>query len=240
MCPVRNSQGVSKMIDEKITNQFDYLLSEMGPTWLAGAIAAGPATMASLITAGAGFGYTLLWIALLSAVLGATSQYLAARLGLLTEQGIVSTVEEHLGSAWAWLLVVDTILASGLAQLVIMKTVADVSATITGIDNRIWAVIWGLVLVFGLAGGGYRFAETGAKVLVSLVVLAFVASVFIIPIDLGAAARGAGTENPGWGEWCACRSGYLGWCGSHYPRDNAIIHDAGTRVDPQRHRVSEL
>lgn len=162
----------------------------VGPTWLAGAIAAGPATMASLITGGASFGYALLWIALLSALLGALSQYLAMRLGLLTEAGIVSVVEEHLGNRWAWLLVVDAVLAAGLAQLTIMKTVASVSATITGLDATVWAIVWGLVLAIGLAGGGYRLAEFGAKILVSLVVLAFLTSLVIVPIDISAAAEG--------------------------------------------------
>lgn len=191
-------------------NRLESLFSRMGPTWLAGAIAAGPATIASLITAGASFGYTLLWIAVLSAVLGATSQYLAARLGLLTEQGIVSAVEDNLGSAWAWLLVADTVLASGLAQLVIMKTVASVSATVTGVDARVWAVVWGLVLAAGLAGGGYRFAEVGAKLLVSLVVLAFVASLFVVPIDFGAAASGLVPRIPAGVSGALVAAGILG------------------------------
>ena len=164
--------------------------SRLGPTWLAGAIAAGPATMASLLTAGAGYGYALLWVVILSALLGALGQYLAARLGLFTERGIVSTVETHLGGAWAWVLVIDVVLAAGLAQLVIMKTVADVSAVLTGVDARIWGVLWGLVLAIGLAGGGYRIAEVGAKLLVSLVVVTFLATAVLVPINPGAAAGG--------------------------------------------------
>ena len=164
-----------------ITGLLSTTLQRMGPTWLAGAIAAGPATMASLITAGATFGYTLLWIVLLSAVLGAFAQYLSTRLGLLSgTTGIVGTVEEHLGETWAWILVVDAVLAAGLAQLVIMKTVADVSATVTGVDARIWGIAWAVVLAVGLAGGGYRIAELGAKLLVSGVVLAFFASLFVV------------------------------------------------------------
>ncbi|MEM4781842.1 MAG: divalent metal cation transporter [Halalkalicoccus sp.] len=164
--------------------------NRMGPTWLAGAIAAGPATMASLLTAGAGYGYTLLWVVVLAALLGATGQYLAARLGLFTERGIVSVVEAHLGETWAWVLVIDVVLAAGLAQLVIMKTVADVSSTLTGVDARVWGIVWALVLAVGLAGGGYRIAEIGAKLLVSLVVLAFVATAVFVPIDATAAASG--------------------------------------------------
>lgn len=165
-------------------------LSKMGPAWLAGAIAAGPATMASVVTAGAAFEYALLWIVIASAVLGTTAQYLSMRLGLLTESGIVAVVEEHVGEFWAWVLVVDTVLASGLAQLVIMKTLADVSAMITGVDARVWGLAWALFLAVGLAAGGYSIAELGAKVIVSVVVLAFLASLFVVPIDPGAATTG--------------------------------------------------
>jgi manganese transport protein len=172
-------------------------LERLGPTWLAGAIAAGPATMVSLLVAGVSFGYTLLWVVVLSAVLGAVGQYLAMRLGLFTEAGIVAVVEEHFGSFWAWVLVIDVVLAAGLAQLVIMKTLADVSATIAAsaglsalADPRLWGVAWALVLALGLASGGYRVAEAGAKVLVSLVVLTFVASAFVVPIDPAEATTG--------------------------------------------------
>jgi len=165
-------------------------LREMGPAWVAGAIAAGPASMASLLGAGASLGYTLLWVVVLSAGAGAVSQYLAMRLGLFTERGIVAVVEDYLGETWAWLLVADAVLAAGVAQLVIMKTVAGVSATMTGVDAGIWGVVWGLILAVGLAGRGYRFLELGAKILVSLVVLAFVASLFVVPIDASAAAAG--------------------------------------------------
>lgn len=165
-------------------------VSNMGPSWVAGAIAAGPATMGSLITGGGGFGYSLLWIVILSAVAGAFAQYLAMRLGLLTERGIVGVVEEQLGETWAWLLVVDVVVAAGVAQLLIMKTVAGVSATVTGIDSRIWGVVWAVVLAAGLAVRGYQFLELVAKVLVSGVVVAFVASLFVVPIDASAAVGG--------------------------------------------------
>ncbi|WP_198664697.1 divalent metal cation transporter [Halorubrum sp. 48-1-W] len=165
-------------------------LAGTGPSWVAGAIAAGPATMASLIAGGASFEYTLLWVVVLSAAAGALAQYLAMRLGLLTERGIVSVVEEHLGEPWAWVLVADVVIAAGVAQLVIMNTVASVSASLTGVDARAWGLVWAVVLAAGLAGRGYRFLELLAKALVSAVVLAFVASLFVVPVDYGAAASG--------------------------------------------------
>ncbi len=165
-------------------------LSGMGPSWIAGAIAAGPASMASLITAGARFDYALLWVVVLSAAAGTLAQYLAMRLGLLTERGIVAVVERHLGEWWAWILVADVVIAAGVAQLVIMNTVATVSATITGVDARICGAVWALVLVVGLAGKGYRFVEFVAKALVTAVVVAFVASLFVVPIEPSRAVAG--------------------------------------------------
>ena len=162
----------------------------MGPSWLAGAIAAGPATMASLLTAGAGYGYALLWVVVLSALFGTLTQYLAARLGLLTERGIVGVVEDHLGPTWAWLLVLDVVLAAGIAQLVIMKGLAQVTADLTGLPVVPLGVGWAVLLAVGLAGGGYRAAELGAKLIVGGVVLAFVASLFVVPIDAAATAGG--------------------------------------------------
>ncbi|MBX0323966.1 divalent metal cation transporter [Halomicroarcula sp. F13] len=184
--------------------------SEMGPTWLAGAIATGPATIGALVTAGASFDYTLLWVVVLSAVMGATAQYLAMRLGLLTEAGIVAVVEDNLGESWAWLLVADTVVAAGLAQLVIMKTLAGVSAEVAGLSPVVWAVVWGVVLAVGLAGGGYRFAEWGAKLLVSAVVLLFVVSLFVVPIDYGAAAAGLIPTVPAGVEGALLAAGILG------------------------------
>ena len=185
-------------------------LSRMGPTWLAGAIATGPATIGALVTAGASFDYTLLWVVVLSAVMGATAQYLAMRLGLLTESGIVAAVESNLGEAWAWLLVADTVIAAGVAQLVIMKTLAGVSAEVAGLSPVVWALAWGVILAVGLAGGGYRYAELGAKVLVSLVVVLFVASLFVVPIDYGAAAAGLVPSIPAGVEGALLAAGILG------------------------------
>jgi len=185
-------------------------LSALGPTWLAGAIAAGPATMASLVVAGASFGYALLWVVIVSALFGALAQYLSTKLALATEEGLVATVERRLGTTWAWLLVADVVLAAGFAQLIIMKTLADVSGLMTGVDARVWGVAWAVVLAVGLAGGGYRIAELGAKLLVSVVVVAFVASLFVVPPDLAAASSGLVPAVPAGVEGALIAAGILG------------------------------
>jgi manganese transport protein len=164
-------------------------LRDMGPGWLAGAIAAGPATIGSLVLA-AQFGYDLLWVVLLSAPAGFITLLLAARLGTVTEEGIVTTVEDRLGESWAWLLVADTVIVSMVAQLLIMFTLATVSAQLFGFGTGTWGVVWALVLAVGLAGGGYRVAEIGAKVVVTAVVLVFIATLVAVPPEPAAAVGG--------------------------------------------------
>ena len=171
-------------------------LASMGPAWLAGAIAAGPATISALVAAGVGYGYTLLWVVLLSAPAGFVSILLAARLGTHTEEGIITTVTDRLGKWWAWALVADTVIVSGVAQLLILKGLADVSASLFGFDARFWGVLWAVVLAVGLAGGGYRVAELGAKAIVSAVVLVFLATLVVTPPALDAAATGLVPSTP--------------------------------------------
>jgi|TARA_Y100000817_G_scaffold293011_1_gene265651 manganese transport protein len=171
-------------------NSWKSHLSQIGPSWIVGAIAAGPATMAAVITAGATFGHVFLWIVILSAVLGSLAQYLSMRLGLLTEAGIIQTVEKNLGGNWAWLLVIDVVICAGIAQLIIMKGVADISEIITGVDSRLWGIMWAIILAVGLAGKGYRFIELVAKILVCTIVLIFIFSLFIVPINLSDAVSG--------------------------------------------------
>ncbi|WP_044957061.1 divalent metal cation transporter, partial [Halarchaeum acidiphilum] len=177
---------------------------------MAGAVAAGPASLATLVTAGASGGYVYLWVVVLAAVAGGFAQYLSTRLGLRTDGGIVSLVDRRLGTTWKWVLVGDGVLAAGLAQLVIMKTLADVSAAVTGIDAHVWGVAWAVTLAVGLAGGGYRLAEWGAKLLVSLVVLAFVASLIVVPVDVGNAAAGLVPTVPGGASGALLVAGVLG------------------------------
>jgi len=192
--------------DRSVTDK----VSALGPTWLAGAIAAGPATMASLLVAGASFGYALLWVVIISALFGALAQYLSTKLALATEEGLVATVERRLGNKWAWLLVADVVLAAGLAQLVIMKTLADVSGLMTGMDARLWGIIWAVILAVGLAGGGYRIAEVGAKLIVTAIVLTFIASVFFVPTDLAAASSGLVPSIPAGVSGALIAAGILG------------------------------
>ena len=82
----------------------------MGPAWVISAVACGPATLASVSIAGANYSYAMLWVVVLSAVFGTTAQYLAAKISILENRGIIATTEERLGKIWAWILTLYALL----------------------------------------------------------------------------------------------------------------------------------
>jgi manganese transport protein len=165
-------------------------MGQFGPAWVISAVAAGPATMASVAIAGGTFGYSFLWVVVLSALLAFVNQYMSAKVGLIAGQGIIRIVEERWGRKWALVLMVDVLLATWLAAAALMKALVGVSGLITGISTQWWAVFWAGLLYVLLARGGYRLLEKVSKTLVFLVVTCFVLTAIKIRPDLGGMLAG--------------------------------------------------
>ena len=120
---------------------------QMGPAWVISAVACGPATMASVSIAGAHYGYRLLWVVVLSALLAFVAQFMAAKVGLIGGKGIISLVEERWGNVWAWILMVDALLATWLAAAVLLKALVGTTGLVTGVFTPWWSLIY-VALIF--------------------------------------------------------------------------------------------
>ena len=83
--------------DHRKPSFFGRFFRQMGPAWVVSAVACGPATMASVSIAGAHYGYQLLWVVVLSALLAFVVQFMAAKVGLIGGKGIIALVEERWG-----------------------------------------------------------------------------------------------------------------------------------------------
>jgi manganese transport protein len=163
---------------------------KMGPAWIISAVACGPATMASVSIAGAHYGYQLLWVVVLSALLAFVVQFMAAKVGIIGGKGIIALVEESWGNVWAWILTIDALLATWLAAAVLMKALVATTGLVTGVSTPWWSLVYA-VLIFLLVGvGGYRWVESVCKVLVAIVVSCFIVTVIMIKPDLSGIARG--------------------------------------------------
>ena len=162
----------------------------MGPAWIISAVACGPATLASVSLAGATYGYKLLWVVLLSAVFGATAQYLAARIGVIEGRGIIAATEARLGRGWAWVLTIDAVIATYLAAMFLMNALVGVTGLVTGLQTPWWGVAYALLIGLGLIRGGYRWLEITCKLFVGLVVVCFVITAMQADISWDGVMRG--------------------------------------------------
>ena len=163
---------------------------KLGPSWVISAVACGPATLASVTLSGSSFGYAFLWVVVLSAVFGAAAQYLAAKTAVLHEKGVVSLVRERFGNLMAGVLTLDALAATWLAAVVLMKALVGVTSYLAGIATPWWGILYSVIFAFLLIGGGYRLFEIICKLLVVGVVLCFITTLFVVPVDWGQAIRG--------------------------------------------------
>ncbi|CAG36989.1 NRAMP family divalent metal transporter [Desulfotalea psychrophila] len=194
---MQNEVSTAQQEAGSLPKRYCRYIKNMGPAWIISAVACGPATLASVAIAGATYGYKMLWVVILSAVFGTTTQYLAARVGVLEGMGIIAATEKHLGKRWAWILTIDALLATWLAAMVLMNALAGVTSLITGVDTPYWGVLYGVLVALFLVRRGYRNFETLCKVLVIFVVACFMATLFMADLSLPAIGEGLLPNFPG-------------------------------------------
>ncbi|MBN1635521.1 MAG: divalent metal cation transporter [Deltaproteobacteria bacterium] len=172
-------------------------IQSMGPAWIIAADASGPATLASLCIAGAAYGYSLLWVVILSIVFGATAQYLAVRIGVLEGRGIIATTRERLGKIWGWVLTIDALLVTWLAALVLMNAICGVTSLITGIDTPLWGIPYAVLVAGILIRGGYHWFEKLCKLLIVVILVSFVITLLMADVSWTNVAHGLIPNIPG-------------------------------------------
>ncbi|MFT4230302.1 MAG: Nramp family divalent metal transporter [Microbacterium sp.] len=166
----------------------------IGPALVAGVAYLDPGNVASNMTAGARFGYLLVWVVVLGNATAWLVQYLSAKLGVVTGRSLSETLGRRLRSPWArrayWLQ----------AELVAMAT--DIAEVIGGAVAL--NLLFGLPLVWGgaLTGGvslalllvqsraGARPFEFVVIGLVVVIAVGFTVGVFVGPPDPAGVAGG--------------------------------------------------
>ncbi len=186
------------------------IISRFGPAWVVSAVAAGPATMASVAIAGGTFGYACLWVVVLSGFLAFITQYMAAKTGIIAGKGIIRIAEERWGRTWALILMVDALLATWLAAAALMKALVGVTGLVTGLSTPLWGIFWAGVLGFLLVQGGYRLLERVSKGLVALVVLCFMITAITLRPDPGAMIAGLVPTFPSHGQAALMMAAIMG------------------------------
>ena len=164
------------------------LLAVVGPGLLAGLSDDDPAGITTYSVLGADHGYQLLWVLLLSTMALVLFHSLAARMGVVTGQGLIGLVRQRYGVRVGGGVLVALVVAN------VGTTCAEFAGIAAGFElfgiSRYVSVPAAAVLVSLLVLRGSFHRVERLLLLVSTVFLAYIASGFMARPDWGAALRG--------------------------------------------------
>jgi manganese transport protein len=173
-----------------------------GPAVVASVAYIDPGNFATNITAGARFGYTLVWVIVVANAMAILVQYLSAKLGIATGRDLPELCREHMSrpvSFALWLQAELVAMATDLAEFVGAAIGLNL---LFGVPPAAAGLLTGVV-AFGLLAleqRGYRRFELAIGGLFGIVFLGFAYDVFAVGADSSAAAAGlmpsfAGTDS---------------------------------------------
>lgn len=173
-------------------------IPKLGPGLLVTAAFIGPGTVITASLAGANFGFALLWALLFSVFATITLQEMAARLGIVTGEGLGENLRNCLKQPFARfmgiLLVVSAIVVGNAAY-----QGGNISGAALGLnqlfgnfaDGRLWPVIISLFAFLLLWTGKYHLIEKALIGLVGIMSLAFIGTFILIQPSVSSLFFGA-------------------------------------------------
>jgi manganese transport protein len=175
----------------------------LGPAFVAAIAYVDPGNVAANISAGAQFGFLLVWVIVVANAMACLVQYLSAKLGLVTGQSLPEAVGARMRrptrlAYWlqAELVAMATDLAEVMGGAIALFLLFDLPLLVGGVITGIVS----LVLLVVKDRRGQRMFERVITGLLLVIAVGFLTSLFVEPPPVGAAAAGlvpkfAGTES---------------------------------------------
>lgn len=168
------------------------LLPFLGPAFVASVAYVDPGNFATNISAGARYGYMLLWVVLAANLMAMLVQSLSAKLGIATGRNLPELCAERF-PRWAvvglWIQAEVMAMATDLAEFVGAALGLNL---LFGIPLFVAGLITGAAAfgILGLQARGFRPVEATITLLVGVIVGAFAFEVVLARPDVGATAGG--------------------------------------------------
>ncbi len=157
-------------------------LGVLGPGLITGAADDDPSGISTYSVAGAAYGYSTLWIALLTFPLMVAIQLMCARLGMVTGRGLAAAVRTYYPRWVLWgacaILVVANVINIGAD----LGGMAEATQLVSGIRASIWIPLYALSILGLLYWASYKLIARIFKWL-TLVLFAYVLTSFYAHVD---------------------------------------------------------
>jgi NRAMP (natural resistance-associated macrophage protein)-like metal ion transporter len=154
----------------------------LGPGLVTGAADDDPSGIATYSIAGAKLGTSMLWAAIVTWPLMACTQFMCARIGMVTGQGLAKTLKQKF-PAWALVVMsVALLLANTINIAADLSGMADAAQMLTGLNGRVYVVIFAVAI--SAATVFFRYPQI-ARILkwLALVLFAYVVTAFLTKPD---------------------------------------------------------
>jgi NRAMP (natural resistance-associated macrophage protein)-like metal ion transporter len=164
-------------------------LKKLGPGLITGASDDDPSGIVTYAQAGAQFGLSTLWTALLTFPLMAAIQGMAARIGMVTTQGLTGTLKTHYPKSVLYAMILFSFPAVVLnigADIQSMGAVANL--LIPGIPTFAFCIVFTAILLFVIIQYSYQ-RMAGLLKWLCLGLLLYLIIPFLVHPDLGAVLR---------------------------------------------------
>ena len=164
------------------------LIAVIGPGLLAGLSDDDPAGITTYSVLGAQFGYQLLWVLLLSTIALVLFHGLAARMGVVTGQGLIGLVRQRYGVRIGGVTLTTLVVANIGTTCAEFAGIAA-GSELFGISRQVSVPAAAIIVSLLVLRGSFHRVEH-VLLLLSTVFLAYIASGILAEPDWGAAARG--------------------------------------------------
>ena len=166
-------------------------LPKIGPAFLVTAAFIGPGTVITASMAGANYGLSLVWALLFAMFATLILQEMAARLGIVSQQGLGENIRQaftqpFVKSVVVFLVVSAIVVGNGAYQ---SGNISGASLGLVGVteqlgwqvnfSNIIFPIVIGIIAFLLLITGSYKVIERALVVLVGLMSVAFVVTFFL-------------------------------------------------------------
>lgn len=159
----------------------------LGPALVAGVAYLDPGNVASNMTAGAQYGYLLVWVVVAGNVMAWLIQYLSAKLGVVTGQSLPEVLGSRLRNRWArrsyWLQAELVAMATDLAEIIGGAVALNLLFNVPLLLGGLITGAVSMILLTVQNRRGARPFEFVIIALMAIITIGFVAGVFVAPPD---------------------------------------------------------
>ncbi|MCU1563636.1 MAG: mntH [Arthrobacter sp.] len=169
------------------------LLGLLGPAFVASIAYVDPGNVAANLTAGAQYGYLLVWVLVAANVMAVLVQYQSAKLGIVTGKSLPEILGERLKPAWRRAFWVQAEVVAAATDLAEVVGGAIALYLLFGLPLPLGAVIVGgvsMLLLMVQARSRQRPFEFVIIFLLGIITIGFLAGLFISPPDPGGVLAG--------------------------------------------------